>query len=142
MLCQLETILFSMPQLLKAGQDLLIGASTLILKLLDHVQKRTKLFVHDGKISNSIDSLKHRCNVACASLFYRYYKRFCSGEIKGLIAQNHVILRKTRLSRRAHPYVVYWPLNRTISYGQNSFFSRTERMQNSLRADLVIFFGI
>ena len=40
------------------------GASKSILKLLDRVQKRAKVLVNDKRVSNSIDSLEHRRNVA------------------------------------------------------------------------------
>ena len=60
-------------------------------------------------------------------------------KISGLIAKSHVFLPITCLSRRAHHYVVDWPVDRTTSYGHNSFFSQTIRMWNSLRAEVVIF---
>ena len=69
--------------------------------------------------------------------FYGYCNRFSSSEISELITENHVFLQNTRLSRPAHPYVVDWPVNSTIPYGQNSFFSRTIRIWNSLRKDLI-----
>ena len=46
---------------------------------------KVKLFVNDGKVFNSTDSLKNRCNVACISLFYRYYNQFCSSDV----SKNH-----------------------------------------------------
>ena len=48
------------------------GALTLILRLLRFVQECAKLFVNDGKVSNSIGLLKHGCILACVLLFYRY----------------------------------------------------------------------
>ena len=66
-----------------------------ILRLLDRIQKRAKLLVNDGRLSNSIDLLEHRCNVACVSLFNHYYNQFCKSEISGLIAENHGFLRYT-----------------------------------------------
>ena len=72
-----------------------------ILRLPDRVQVRAKLLVNDGRI----DTLEHRCNVACFSLFYRNYKQFYSSEISRLIPENHVFLRNVHLSRRADLYV-------------------------------------
>ena len=44
--------------------------------------------VNDGRILNSIDSLEHRWNFACVLIFYRYYRGFCSSEIKQIIPVN------------------------------------------------------
>ena len=94
---------------------------------------------YDGKISNSIDSFKHRSNMVCVSLFYRYYTVFCSSKIRRLIPVHHVSPCNARLSSQNHSYVVDWPVNRKIPYGQNSFSSRTVRMWHFLRAKVVIF---
>ena len=84
-------------------------------------------------------SLEHRCNVACVSLFYRYYNGFCANKIRSLISENHVFLPNTHLSRRTHPYVVDRPVNRILHYGNNSLFSRIIRMLNTLREVVAIF---
>lgn len=112
------------------------GASKSILKLLDRVQERVKVLINDSRVSNSIDSLEHRRNVACVSLFYRYYNGRCSREIRGLVPDNHIFLRGTRTSRRAHPFVVDCPVNRTMHYRENSFFARTARLWNDLPAEV------
>ena len=65
-------------------------SSASILSLLDRLQERSKFVANDDKVSNSIDSLEHCYNVACVSLFHRYYNRFGWSEISGLIADNHV----------------------------------------------------
>ena len=66
------------------------GASRSVLKLLDRVQERAKVLINDNRVSNCIDSLEHRRNVACVSLFYRYYNGRCSQEIRSLVADNHI----------------------------------------------------
>ena len=83
--------------------------------------------LNDGRASNYIDSLEHRCNAACVLQFYHYYNRFFSSVISKLIPENHVSSSNAPLSRRANPYVIDWPMERTIHYGQNWFFSRTIR---------------
>ena len=55
-----------------------VQLSISILKLLDRVHERAKLLINDNRVSNSIDSFEHRRNVACVSLFYRYYNGRCS----------------------------------------------------------------
>ena len=77
------------------------------------------------------------CNVTCVSLFYHYYNRFFSNDISELITENHVFLCNTRLFRQTHPFVVDWPVNRTIPCGQNLLFSGIIRMWNYLGADIV-----
>ena len=68
----------------------------------------------DGRVSNSIDTLEHRCNLDCVSLFYRYYNGFCLSKISGLMAVNHELLCNTRLSWQGHTYMVDWPVDRTL----------------------------
>ena len=67
-----------------------------ILKLLDRIQKRAKVLINDN-----IDSLEHRSNVACISLFYRYYNGRCSREIRGLIPNNQIFSHGTRTKSTA-----------------------------------------
>ena len=83
--------------------------------------------------------MEHRYHVTCISLLYRYYNGFCWDEIRSLIAENHVFLRKSRLSWQVHPSMVDWPVDRTLQYRQKSFFNRIISMWNSLRAEVVIF---
>ncbi|XP_065363465.1 uncharacterized protein LOC135956806 [Calliphora vicina] len=104
------------------------GASKSILELLDRVQERAKVLIGDSRVSNSIDSLERRRNVGCVSLFYRYYNGMCSDEIRELVPDTRSFSRNTRSSVRAHPFVVYWSVDRTTHYRENSFFSRTVRM--------------
>ena len=99
------------------------SASRSILKLLDRVLERMKVLINDNRLSNSIGSLEHRHNVACVSLFYRYYKERCSHDRRGLVPDNHIFLRSARTSRTTHPFVVDCAVNRTRHYRENSFFS-------------------
>ena len=50
----------------------------------------------NGRVFNSIDLLEHRCNLACVSLFYRYYSGFWPSKIRRLTPMNHVFLWNTR----------------------------------------------
>ena len=113
---------------MKYNSHVWTGTSNSILKLLDRVQELVKMLINDNRVSNSIDSLEHRCNVACVSLFYRYYNRKCSRQIRSLIADNQIFLRSTRTSRRAYPFVVDCAVNRTMHYRENSFFARIARL--------------
>ena len=95
-----------------------VGASRSILKFLDRVQKRAKVLINDNRVSNSTDSLEHRYNVACVSLFIGK----CFHEIKGLVPDNHIFLHSTCTSCRAHPFVVDCAVNRAMHCRENSFF--------------------
>ena len=113
------------------------GAPKSILKLLDSVQESAKVLINDNRVFNTIDLLEHRRNVACVSLFHRYYNGRCSCEIRSLVPDNHIFLRSTRIFRRAHPFVVDCPVNRTIHYRENLFFARTACLWNDLPAEVV-----
>ena len=86
---------------------------TSILIALDSVHEGAKFIVNNGRVFNSIDSLEHCCNVACVSLFYRYYNRFCSSEIRGLIPENHVFLHNKCC--QYPPLQFLWP--KAVQYG-------------------------
>ena len=109
-----------------------MGRRFKVLKLLDRAQGRALALINDNSVSHSIDSLEHRRNVGCISLFYRYYHGKCSSEISELVPSARVFVRSTRLSSRSHPFVVSWPVDRTTHYRENSFFSRTVRMWTKL----------
>ena len=78
-------------------------------------------------------SLEYRCNLACVSLFYRYYNGFYSDKIRGLIHVNHLFLCNTSHSWLKHSYVVHWPVDRRVHDWQNSFSSRTIIWENSMK---------
>ena len=79
--------------------------------------------------------------MACVSVLYCYYNRFCLSEISGLVPEIYVFLRNNRFSQPAYPYVVDWPVDRTIPYGKNSFFSWTIRMVNTPFVQRLKIFG-
>ena len=97
-------------------------ASKSILKLLDRVHARLNVLINDSRVSNSFDWLEQRRNVACISLFYRYYNGRCSREIKGLIPDNYILLRSIHTSPRAYPFVVDYSVNRTMYYRKCKYY--------------------
>ena len=82
-------------------------------------------------ISNSIDSLERCRNMAYQ---YQYYSGRRYREVRCLISDNHIFLRSTCTSRRAHHFVVGCVVNRTMHYTENSYFARTARLWNDLSA--------
>lgn len=83
------------------------------------------LKLYPEKLSSFI-SLEHRLNVACVSVFYCYYNGFCSGELENFTSWIYDFLR------RAHLFVVDWPIEWIIQYRENTFFIRTIRKWNAL----------
>jgi hypothetical protein len=110
------------------------GASKSSLELLDRIQNRAIYLIGDEHISSSLNSLGHRRNVGCLSLLYRYYYGKCSRDIRDLMPPARVFPRSTRAAHQAHPYSIAMVSNRTSHYRENSFFSRTVKLWNSLPA--------
>ena len=110
-------------------------AETDRLRFLECVQGRAELLVSDGRVVNSIDSLEHCCNVTILSLLQPVLLE----RNKWTYSRESCIFRcNISRSRSAHTYLVDWPVDCTIPYGQNSFFSWTIRTRNSLCARVVI----
>ena len=107
------------------------GASQTSLRLLDRVQHRALKLIGDGAITESIDSLEHRRNVTCLSLFYRFFYNQCSSEVASCIPSLKNFNRNTRLARNAHKFYLEPNFGRTVKY-RDSFFSRSTRMWNAL----------
>ena len=122
---------FSVPWFLTWGQDLLI------LLLFTSVTFEREWITMDY-FSNTYKK-EQSCNLTYVSLFYHYYNRFFLNDISELIPESHVFLCNIRLSRQADPYVVDWPVDRTIPCWPNSLFSRIICMWNYLGADVVPF---
>ncbi|XP_065365379.1 uncharacterized protein LOC135958403 [Calliphora vicina] len=100
------------------------GALKYFLELLERVQESAKVLNDHSRVSSSIDSLEHRRNVGCVSLFYRYYNDMCSAEIRELVPETP--------TARADQYVVDWTVDRISHYRENSFFNRNVCMWNKL----------
>ena len=86
--------------------------------------------VNDGRVSNSIVSLEHRCNLAYVSLFYRYYNGFCLNLFPRIIYSSFLATTLVWVD---------WSGYRTLYDKRNSFFSRTIRLWNYPCAEVVIF---
>ena len=140
---------FSVIQLLKTGQDLLIFLlftppkserelnTTFMCRLVPERLFCDFSIAYKRRRSCSLMTIEYP--TLLVSLFYRYYNRLCSMQKSVLIPENSIFLCNSRLLQREHPYVVDWAVDRTIYYGQNSFFSRTIRVWNFLGAEVVIF---
>ena len=76
-------------------------------------------------------SLSHRRLVADLSIFYRYFHRYCSQEIKNIISDPMRCIGTTRCSTHSHPFQVTLPNPRTLAH-KSSFIPRTSQLWNSL----------
>ena len=76
------------------------GAPSCYLELLDKLQKRICRTVGPS-LAASLEPLAHRRNVACLSLFYRYYFGRCSSELQSVtkIIETHYIFIKKSTKR-------------------------------------------
>ena len=106
------------------------GTPSCYLELLDKLQKQICRTVGPS-LAASLEPLAHCRNVACLSLFYRYYFGRHSSELAQLVPLPFSQGRSTRYSDRLHDFSV------TISrcYKDvyvSSFFPRTVRLWNSL----------
>ena len=108
------------------------GATKSSLHLLDRVQsKAIRLINNNPNLTNSLQSLSHRCLVADLSIFYCYFHRHCSQEIKNIIPDPVRRVRTTRSSTHSHPFRVTLPYPRTLAH-KSSFIPRTSQLWNSL----------
>ena len=82
-------------------------------------------------LATSLELLAHQRNVASLSLFYRYYFGICSFELAQIVPLPFFRRRSTRYSDRLRDFSVTIPRCYNDAY-DNSFFSRTARLWNSL----------
>ena len=106
------------------------GAPSCYLKLLDKLQKRICRTVGPS-LPGSLDPLAHRRNLACLSLFYRYYFGRCSSELAQLVPLPFSRGRSIRYSGRLRDFSVTIPRCYKDAY-VNSLFSSTARLWNAL----------
>ena len=82
-------------------------------------------------LTDCLDSLSHRRNVASLSIFYRYFHADCSSELANCMPPPLPRPRCTRLSTSSHPYSVHLPNARVNQY-LHSFIPYTGKLWNSL----------
>ena len=100
------------------------------LELLGKLQKRTCRAVGPS-LAASLETLAHHHNVACLSLFYRYYFGRCFSELAQLVPLPFSQGRSTCYSDRLHDFSVTIPRYYKDVY-VNSFFPHAARLWNSL----------
>ena len=92
--------------------------------LLNRVESKAFRLINFPPLTNCLDSLSHRRNVASLSIFYRYFHTECSSEITNCMPPKIPRLRSTRLSTSSHPNSV--PLsNARVNQYLHSFIPYT-----------------
>ena len=107
------------------------GASKSTLCLLDKVQFKAIRLINNPNRTKSLQPLSHHRLVGDFSIFYRYFHRHCSQEIREIIPVPLRRVRTTRSSTHSHPFQVSLPNPRTLSH-KSSFIPRTCNLWNVL----------
>ena len=107
------------------------GAPKSSLHLLDRVQSNAIRLINNQNITNSLQSLSHRCHDADLSIIYCYFHGHCSEEIKNIISDPVRHVRTTTSSTYSHPFQVILPNPCTLSH-KSLFIPRTSQLWSSL----------
>ncbi|ORD92879.1 hypothetical protein ECANGB1_2401, partial [Enterospora canceri] len=99
--------------------------------LLNRVESKAFCLINSPPLTDCLDSLSHRRNVASLSIFYRYFHADCSSELANCMPPPLPRPRCTRLSTSSHPYSVHLPNARVNQY-LHSFIPYTGKLWNSL----------
>ena len=106
-----------------------LGGST-YTALLNRVDSKAFCLINSPPLTDCLDSLSHRRNVASLSLFYRYFHTDCSSELANSMPLPLPRPRCTRLSI-SHPYSVHFS-NAKFNQYFHSFIPYTGKLWNSL----------
>ena len=99
--------------------------------LLDKVQSKAIRLINNPNLTKSLQPLSHRRLAGDLSIFYRYFHRYCSQEIREIIPVPLRGFRTTRSSTHSHPFQVSLPTSLTLSH-KSSFIPRTCNLWNVL----------
>ena len=99
--------------------------------LLNRVESKAFRLINSCPLTDSLQPLSLRRNVASLSLFYRYYHGHCSSELSASIPPPMRRARNTRLAANSHPYSVQLSNARVNRYSQ-SFMHATGQLWNCL----------
>src|ERR1700755_2089978 len=103
--------------------------------LLEKVESRAFRLMNFLALTNSLQSLSARRNVASLSLYYLYYNGHCSSELSRRIPPPLRMVRATRLSTQSHPFSVQLSDPRLTRYAQ-SYMNSTGKVWNSLPSSI------
>ncbi|CAH2267266.1 jg14733 [Pararge aegeria aegeria] len=104
------------------------GSAKYQLEALDSVVRRASRIIGDKSLTQAkLQSLQHRRNVACLSVFYRIYFGECAQELHNIVLPSPFYHRTARHRERWHHYVVDIPSTRTKRF-LSTFLIRTAKM--------------
>ena len=106
------------------------GGGSTHIALSNRVESKAFLLINSPPLTDCLNSLSHRRNVASLSIFYRYFHAEYSSELANCMPPPFSRPRCTRLSTSSHPYSVHLPNARVNQY-LHSFISYTRKLWNS-----------
>merc|ERR1712035_111623 len=99
--------------------------------LLDRVESKAFRLINSPPLTDCLQPLLFRRNVASLSIFYRYFHANCSSELANCMPPPLMRPRCTRLSTFSHPNTVQTPYARVDQY-LHSFIPFTGKLWNTL----------
>lgn len=111
------------------------GAPKYQLLPLDRIQRRAVRVINDLALTNRLDSLSLRRDVASLTVFYRIYHGECSEELFGLIPAAEFHHRTTRHKLKFHQHHLDSWKSTTVRFSRH-FLPRTVTLWNKLPADV------
>nr|XP_026499547.1 uncharacterized protein LOC113403281 [Vanessa tameamea] len=109
------------------------GSAKYLMEALDRLQRRAVRIIGDVEVTNTLEPLRLRREIAALSVFYRLYHGECSEELFSLIPASPSLHRSTRAGSRCNCLTVTSIPSRPKQFG-NSFLCRTAKKWNSLPA--------
>ena len=105
------------------------GAPNSSLRLLNKVQSKSICPINNLNLTNDLQSLSHHSLDTDLSIFYHYFHRHCSLEIKNIIPVPVRHVQATRSPTHSHSFQVILSNRQTLA---SSFIPRTSQLWNSL----------
>ena len=103
--------------------------------LLDRVESKAFRLIDSSPLTDCLQPLSLRRNVASLAIFYRYFHANCSSDLANCMPPLLPRPRCTRLSSFSHPYSVHLSNARVNQYSK-SFIPFTGKLWNSLPASV------
>ena len=103
--------------------------------LLNRVESKTFRLINSSPLTDCIQSLSHRRNVASLALFYRYFHANCSSDLANCVPPLLPRPYCTRLASSSQPYSIQLSNERVNQYFQ-SFIPFSGKLWNSLPASV------
>ena len=101
------------------------------IALLNRVESKAFRLMNSPHLTDCLDSLSHRRNVAFLSIFYRYFHADWTSKLANCMPSHLPWPRCTRHSTFSHRYSVHLP-NARVNQHLHSFIPYTGRLLNSL----------